>query len=123
MKQEARKRKLVGKACKVAQTKCANSDKEGGCLLSHDVASDENAACNAIACGYFHSAVLPASAELMAEVEAVKHETDARLKDCNDCGRRFIKRSNRQQYCADCSKNRRRDKERQRQRKRRRHSD
>lgn len=84
---------------------CANHD-GGSCLLLEE--SFEPCPCPLL-CKYFRAAVLPADAELYAEIMGSSH-----YKRCVVCGRPFYTKSNRAVYCDRCAELERRRKTRDR---------
>lgn len=72
-------------------------------------------------CDYFLDAVLPADEELCTRVWAeIFREEDApavQTKNCVRCGKPLIPNSNRQQYCAACGEEAKKENRRERQRK------
>ena len=91
-KERARCNKLIKKEC--------TNYFEGNCLLLDD--GDEHVCPQSISyslrCRYFTNCVLPADEKLQAEI------CGKNLGVCEICKRGFIRKSNRQKYCPECSK-------------------
>ena len=83
------------KVCKLIKDECCNCI-DGNCVLLDD-ACVQLISQNYIYCNYFLRAVLPLDSSLHVELCM----RDA--KRCEECGKHFVSRSNRQKYCNVCS--------------------
>lgn len=95
---------------------CCNYDC-GNCLLLDD---GEECVCPqsitySLICKWFRAAVLPLDAGLCA---ALLHR--GRMRDCAECGKSFLPKSNRAKYCPGCAERMKRARATERKRKQRR---
>ena len=108
--------KQFSRAKKLLRRLCANYDR-GNCLLLEsgcDPCPCPQLISNTLLCRYFRAAVLPADAELWAEIM----DGNAR-QHCVICGRPIFRFSNAAKYCVNCAAKERRRKDAARKRKRR----
>lgn len=96
-------------ACRLVHS-CCNYDC-GNCMLLDD---GEGCVCPqsitySIICKWFRAAVLPLDSTLYT---ALLYK--GRMRDCAECGKPFVPKSNRAKYCSECAERERRRKTRDR---------
>lgn len=113
-KQETKK--ILNKSHKHAKNHCANHTGKNGCLMTAHgkcVLSFDSDRVAGNVCPYFLKSVLPMDKKLERDyteqlpdghkMKPDKEDT-LNLHDCLSCGKKFVKNSNRQKYCKDCSR-------------------
>ncbi|MCF0134036.1 MAG: cysteine-rich VLP protein [Blautia sp.] len=79
---------------------CANFAPEYGCLpLDSDCYMTKIGFTNSSLCRYYERSILPMEPEIMSLLSYGRHK----MRECKNCGRKFVMNGNRQ-YCSDrCS--------------------